>query len=109
VRRRANAHFGNNSRAQGLVAQMRRKHRDISAISRKITDGKTLDRRLKTAEAYFFRNFDRRGFDVRSETIPALYDRFVQTGDPRIAKWIIQHNIIDTVTPLALLHMVSVA
>ncbi|MBU0907699.1 MAG: DNA primase, partial [Nanoarchaeota archaeon] len=49
VRRRANAHFGNNSRAQGLVAQMRRKHRDISAISRKITDGKTLDRRLKTA------------------------------------------------------------
>jgi DNA primase len=108
LRRRTAKHFGEESRAFGLVGQVKRRHRDVSVLLERMLNGRTLDKSLRTAETHFFGDC-RGGFDVPSDQIPALYAEFLRTGNPKCVEWILGHNIRDTVSPLAILHMASVA
>lgn len=108
IKRRVETHFKEGSKKRQLVGHIRGSHRDVAAILERKLDGQTLDKRLRTAETHFFK-YDRGGFDVPSSMIPEIYEEFVRTGKAGLAEQIIRHNIIDTVTPLALLHKVSAA
>jgi DNA primase catalytic core len=90
------------------LKRIKSNHIDVSRLLGKVFNGATVDQRLRTVEKLVF-DYDRGDFDVSSRNIPRVYEQFLATNDVRYAQWIIDHNVKDTISPLALLHKASVA
>jgi uncharacterized protein YprB with RNaseH-like and TPR domain len=75
-------------------------HIDILHHARRRWRGKLPDCKLQTLERYICGR--RRHGDIPGAEIPAAYQRFVETGDPREMELILFHNALDLVTLLEL-------
>jgi uncharacterized protein YprB with RNaseH-like and TPR domain len=107
LRRGAVKHFPEGSPHFTQIARMRIRNRDVSVFIDGILGRRVIDRSLRSAEKHLF-GFDR-PFDPPSERMHEIYNLFLQTRDPKYAEQILRHTITDTISPLAILHMASVA